>query len=277
MMDSRAHKKFTFQISCWSSGLHKCESRNKHVCGNDKEGMAYRAPITVPTAYPDGIYVLGWAWYGGGDFKDDSLFGDYYSCSFVKIEGGARLSSSSKPVFAPGLNTKHRDGCLSSTDRVGVCKREPCRGHKVQKRRPRDLPRSISSSDLKTSGSSPSRPSPSRGARGGRGAFKVGGLVVYSVKTKRGRDTGDRSIRIKARRYNKGFTLGLNVSGPVDKIVFKGSGLTHTESKAPFIVNGSSNGRLSALRCRRNQELRFTATVYGSGREETYKLSVKCV
>lgn len=278
MMDRRAHEKFTFQISCWSSGLHKCKSRNKHVCGNDKEGMAYKAPITVPTAYPDGVYVLGWAWYGGGDFKGDSFFGDYYSCSFVKITGGAPVSSASRPVFSPGYKTRYSDGCLSSTDRVGVCRTEPCRGHRMQKRRPRDLPRSISSRDLGSEGTSQTRPTGvGKGARGGRSAFRVGGLIVYSVKTMRGRDTGKKSIRVNTKRYSRGFTLGLSVSGPVEKVTFRGRGIRRTERKAPFIVNGNSNGRLSSLKCRRNQVMRFTATVYGLGRQEEHKFSVKCI
>lgn len=143
MMDKTAHKKFTFQISCWSSGLHRCYSRREEVCGNDAEGLAYEVPITVPSVYPDGVYVFGWAWYGGGDFRGRGFFGDYYSCSFIRIEGGSRLTTSYSPRFVAGSHQPSQSSCISSVDRIGVCSREPCRGPQIAPRRPRDLPRTI--------------------------------------------------------------------------------------------------------------------------------------
>lgn len=62
MMNKRMHDRFTFHITCWHSGLHKCSSRRKNVCGNDRQGKAYRTSVRVPTSYPDGLYAFGWSW-----------------------------------------------------------------------------------------------------------------------------------------------------------------------------------------------------------------------
>lgn len=286
MMDRRAHERFTFQISCWASGLHKCHSRNIHVCGNDAEGKAYKAPITVPTAYPDGVYVLGWAWYGGGDYRESSFFGDYYSCSFVRIQGGASVSANSRPVFVPGINTKFSDGCLSATDRVGVCSREPCNGRPVRKMTPRNLPRFISSSDLGTqeqvnsidqnNAQSPQR-APRKGRRGTRGSIKIKGIQVYNMKDGRAKGTRGNRIKVKTSRYRNGFTLGVQVSGDVEYVRFDMPGYSHNEYEPPYIVNGNTDGRLAALNCRRRQKLRLTVTAFGSGQEEKQSYTVNCI
>lgn len=119
MMDKEAHSKYAFHFTCMNRGPHHCYDRSYDVCGNDAQGMAWRTFVQVPTSYPDGIYVLGWSWYGGGDYKGDSFFGDYYSCSFIRIHGGVSVTNEFQPLF---------DGpkCLSATDRLGVCWKEPC-------------------------------------------------------------------------------------------------------------------------------------------------------
>lgn len=55
-------------------------------------------------------------------FNGESYFGDYYSCSYVTIRGGD-FEDVCHPVFEP---EKGRTTCLSSTNRLGVCVREPC-------------------------------------------------------------------------------------------------------------------------------------------------------
>lgn len=118
-MDKGAHETFAFQFLCMNSGLHDCADLSYDTCGNDAEGKAWQASVRVPTSYPDGVYVFGWSWYGGGDFRGRSFFGDYYSCSFVEIRGGAAITEEYAPVY---------DGrkCVSGTDRLGVCWSEPC-------------------------------------------------------------------------------------------------------------------------------------------------------
>lgn len=119
MMDKKAHDRFAFQFLCMNAGPHKCKDRSYDTCGNDFEGMAWQASVRVPTSYPDGVYVFGWSWYGGGNYLDRSFFGDYYSCSYIEIRGGLPVTTKYRPVF---------DGttCRSGTDRLGVCWREPC-------------------------------------------------------------------------------------------------------------------------------------------------------
>lgn len=287
MMDKAAHERFTFQISCWSSGLHNCGSRHERVCGNDADGKAYRVEITVPSAYPDGVYVFGWAWYGGGDFRGKSFFGDYYSCSFVRISGGKAVSAESKPVFRPGLNQKHNDACVSAADRVGVCWREPCHNGQVRPMKPRGLPRFIRSRDLGNSGPQENREPESshtnsnggnaRGARGSRNRFQVSGIQVYDLRTNRVKFNAKGNFKVKLSAFRKGFAVGLQVSGNVSKVIFRIRGHTHEEKVAPYIVNGNHGRKMERFRCRRRQKVRFTASVYGSdGSMKDYKYTVTC-
>lgn len=119
MMDKEAHKKFAFHYACMGTGLHICPIRTYDVCGNDGEGRAWQTQVRIPAVYPDGVYTFGWSWYGGGDYRDHSFFGDYYSCSFVRIRGGIALEESFVPIFANSV-------CRSSVNRLGVCWSEPC-------------------------------------------------------------------------------------------------------------------------------------------------------
>lgn len=119
MHDKAAHDKFAFQFLCMNEGPHTCPDRSYDVCGNDFEGQAWQARVQIPTSYPDGVYVFGWSWYGGGNYLDKSFFGDYYSCSYVEIRGGVPVTEYYEPRFPGGT-------CRSATDRLGVCWSEPC-------------------------------------------------------------------------------------------------------------------------------------------------------
>lgn len=119
MMDKKAHDKFAFQFLCMNAGPHSCPDRSYDTCGNDFEGMAWQARVKVPTSYPDGTYVFGWSWYGGGNYLDRSFFGDYYSCSYIEIRGGLPVAEEYQPVF-------DGNSCRSATDKLGLCWREPC-------------------------------------------------------------------------------------------------------------------------------------------------------
>lgn len=129
MMDHKAHEKFAFHYACMDQGGHQCPDRSFDVCGNDAEGWAWKTVVEVPRVYEDGVYVFGWSWYGGGDFRGLSFFGDYYACSFIRIQGGASLEEQFHPLF---------DGpsCPSSVDRLGVCWSEPCRIGRLQMMNP---------------------------------------------------------------------------------------------------------------------------------------------
>lgn len=119
IMDKKAHERFAFHFLCMNEGPHSCEDRSYNTCGNDFEGMAWQARVRVPTSYPDGVYVFGWSWYGGGNYLDRSFFGDYYSCSFVEIRGGVPVTEYYEPQYDGKI-------CRSSTDRLGQCWKEPC-------------------------------------------------------------------------------------------------------------------------------------------------------
>lgn len=136
MMDKKAHEKYAFHFLCMNEGLHRCPDRSYDTCGNDAEGMAWQKEVEVPTSYPDGVYVFGWSWYGGGDYRAMSFFGDYYSCSFVEIKGGVAVTDAYEPTW---------DGhkCVSSTDRLGVCWKEPCHVGRMYEMEPAEFKNGI--------------------------------------------------------------------------------------------------------------------------------------
>lgn len=76
MMSKDAHQRHAFWYTCWGAGETNCPSRDDITCGNDKNGKRYGTTITVPKNYKDGVYVLGYAWYGGGDYQEKSFFGE---------------------------------------------------------------------------------------------------------------------------------------------------------------------------------------------------------
>lgn len=112
------HARNAFRWSCWSHGQIRCRDGK---CGTDRKGWRYRQFITIPDVFPDGEYVLGFAWYGGSFFQ-----GDYYSCARVRVQGGAPLSKSYTATLEHA-----RDGkCESTANKLGICRREPCRGRR---------------------------------------------------------------------------------------------------------------------------------------------------
>ncbi|CAN8065553.1 unnamed protein product [Agarophyton chilense] len=149
MMHHNVHTRNAFHYSCW--GAHPVRASPNELrkqrfgfsmVGSDGEQHRYgkgyyTTTVTIPTSVPDGDYVLGWAWFGGtgGDLKSGTspqypysvgYFGDYYSCSFVRIRGGVYTPKYS-PRFINDMSQYSNAGCMSSTDRPGPCAREPCR------------------------------------------------------------------------------------------------------------------------------------------------------
>lgn len=284
VMNKNAHKRFTIQISCWSAGLHWCSSRNIHECGNDSEGKAYQVRITVPTSYPDGVYVFGWAWYGGGDHRGKSFFGDYYSCSFIRINGGDGPTAVWKPVFVPGANQKRTDACMSAANRVGVCPREPCHVGPVKPMYPTDLPSAIYRKDLDNGeGRCDSDNSESCGNvdqkpnKRTRLSFNVHGMKIIDVGTGNSRDTDGTRFSLKMSDYNQGFTLALRTSGRIGSVKFNVGKFSHTEYVAPYIINGNP-GRLHGFNvCRKNRTVDIRVTVTGIRNSLEYRFEMKCI
>ncbi|CAN8066953.1 unnamed protein product, partial [Agarophyton chilense] len=148
MMDRGAHGRNAFHYSCWGARpvlAARAELRKDRfgfsMIGSDGEQHGfgkgyYMTTVNIPTVVPDGNYVLAWAWFGGtgGGLRSGTkaqfpsshgYFGDYYSCSFVRIRGGVR-STSYRPRFINDMRKFSSAGCMSTTDRPGPCAREPC-------------------------------------------------------------------------------------------------------------------------------------------------------
>lgn len=127
MYSKYKHMKNTFLWTCADVGVSKCSTRNKkRDCRFDVRNDYFHHKIQIPKIYPDGVYVLGWTWYGGG--KEYGSFGDYYDCIYIKIKGGP-TEYAHRPNFKPGQSETGGSGlCRSTVNKLGVCWREPCPG-----------------------------------------------------------------------------------------------------------------------------------------------------
>lgn len=130
MFDAAWHKRMAFEWGCWTQNRFFCGKKDE--CGTDKDGFAYRNAMKVPTVYPDGDYVFAMVWFGGLHWRrQKALFSDYYTCAYVRIEGGA-LEKSHTPDFIVGTN--HREvapgTCRSTSAFAGECGGEPCDSNK---------------------------------------------------------------------------------------------------------------------------------------------------
>lgn len=148
-MNKKAHARNAFHYGCWGANPVVA---NRSELGADEFGFSlvggdgklhdgppsyYVTNVTIPTVVPDGVYVLGWVWYGGmgGSVQRNTpqsphkfgLFADYWSCSFVRVAGGYALQKVYKPLFVNDLAHIWKDGCNAANDRPGICVYEPCR------------------------------------------------------------------------------------------------------------------------------------------------------
>lgn len=148
MMDKSVHARNAFHYSCWGANPVVAKPNEK---GRDKFGFSlvggdgashnlpkayYTVNITIPPVIPDGDYVLGWVWFGGvgGSISQNKpskpyplgLFGDYWSCAFVKIKGGKKLESEYRPEFVNDMQQYWKGGCHAAQDSPGKCVYEPC-------------------------------------------------------------------------------------------------------------------------------------------------------
>lgn len=127
-MNSRnAHIKYALQYGCWESGEYDCRAAGDS-CGTDKRKRAFRRWLKIPTTYPDGDYVVGYVWFGGLHYRrEKGQFPDFWSCSFVKIRGGAPLGGWHRAKFVPGWGRGIVGGkCQTSASGVGDCARYGC-------------------------------------------------------------------------------------------------------------------------------------------------------
>lgn len=149
MMKKTAHTRNAFHFSCWGANVRVATKKERTVdrwgfsiAGNDGENHPfppayYETEAVIPRCVPDGDYVLGWVWYGGvessvkGNGKQEpginGVFGDYWSCAFVKVRGG-ELRNEEEKVFVNDMQEYSNEGCMAVSDRPGICAREPCFG-----------------------------------------------------------------------------------------------------------------------------------------------------
>lgn len=129
MFSKDAHAFYAFRYACWSATEFFCnEYEKQRDCHYDFENKAYKTDISIPTVIPDGVYVFGFAWYGGG--RDLDSFGDYYDCAYVEIKGGPLTDAHSVTFESPN------GYCDSQSDKIGDCAVEPCYEHETAQRAP---------------------------------------------------------------------------------------------------------------------------------------------
>jgi len=247
-MSKQAHNRLTFRWACYNSDRHECHGSE---CGTDSE--AYRTKVEIPSSFPDGEYILGWAWFGG-TVQKKSKFGDYYSCSSVVIRGGP-LKRSYMPKFIPGENLGGATNCSASTNRPGKCIREPCDGLVERGMVPYRFsdgrkPSPILSSWFRNSTNmfsspSPRPPSPSPSPvylEDKRGPVLVTGLVLINADT--GADiTSEVNKTIHLSNADKNITFVALTSGPVDVVRFYlNGGWIRREFVPPYSFWGDISG-----------------------------------
>lgn len=90
-MDAAFHTRAAFHYSCWDAGAARCHGgwQTYRDCKYDHDKLYYRRRLRLPAVYPDGLYVLGFAWWGGLDRGKgfNAALGDYYDCRCVVIGG----------------------------------------------------------------------------------------------------------------------------------------------------------------------------------------------
>lgn len=253
-MNKMMHKRMAFRYACFDSDKHTCwfDTSKERRCGTDT--FLHRTRVVIPTALEDGMYVLGFAWFGGA-VGENSLFADYWSCARVKIRGGP-ITHSYQPVFEPGENLPEKSGkmCPSTTADVGRCPVEPCYGFKKKLRvpavfnnaAPAAILREWSRADTVTPHEIvviiPKAPEAWVPLR----THGIKGLNLIDTET----------MEIYASRYStviplvmyNGLTFEAMVTGEVRRVKFvikDDSGVflyTRTEQKAPYYCFGDDNG-----------------------------------
>lgn len=127
MYNKQRHKANAFLYTCADINTQRCSRRfRKRDCKFDKQQLFYKHRIEIPRNVLDGVYVLGWVWYGGG--SRFGKLGDYYDCVYIKVEGGP-IAYVHRPQFRPGTTRSGSGGkCSATVNKVGICWREPCPG-----------------------------------------------------------------------------------------------------------------------------------------------------
>lgn len=127
-----AHRRYAFYYGCWEQNRHRCRNR---PCGSDRDGVAFRRRITIPSVIPNGVYVFSYMWFGGlSESRRTGRYGCYTSCSYIRIRGGRKITKMFRPIFRAGKTGRHstrpNGKCFTSAKsewdcRWGCPKRKP--------------------------------------------------------------------------------------------------------------------------------------------------------
>lgn len=237
------------------------------------------------------------------------VFRSYWSCSFIRIQGGP-YEKSSAPVFSPGAGQPD-GGCWSAADRPGVCPSEPCHGKAVTLKKPYGVGGSVAgsqgyapeqasapqaapeppapapTSDYKGNGGNSltgdGNRGPGGGGNGNDGGDKRsdggGGIISYIslVNVGNGAKTtisGSRSFKMAD------FWAGVNVEAVVNgqaHVRFDWEGHSRTERVAPYALAGNRGNTFKkwtwGLPLGREFPVKITAT--SNGRSQTVVVKLK--
>ena len=231
MMDKEAHARNAFHFSCW--GAHPKRATNVEkahdrwgfsLVGSDgRHGVGagyYTERVQVPPVVPDGEYILGWTWYGGTGGKvfgnkpqrpkDHSYFGDYWSCSFVRVHGGVEVAHKYTPVFHNGMSQFSKKGCMAFTDRPGVCAVEPCENIKGRYQKPAEFKKGVPKAITPDNFESEEWTKSSKGMQTGFGRWDWGQKIrMPTPSPKPRRKRMQKSFRWNGRRYFVGVSACL--------------------------------------------------------------------
>jgi len=185
-------------------------------------------------------------WYGGGKFGQ---FGDYYDCSYIRIQGGNDVAGEHQVTFEAGINTtlSSTSGCLAAVDRIGACPYEArglqCAKAKVQ------LPKGFQVGDAAPQKvySAPLVATQARAARPSSGYPIIADLTIWLVYPNRSMATVGMYPRINKHRM-PALTVSATTRGVVDMVEWYVDGIkVSTQRGTPYYLTGMTQSTRRAV------------------------------
>lgn len=235
-------------------------------------------------------------------------FNSYYSCSFVRIQGGTYTEGSTTAIDGGGE-------CWSATDRPGVCSQEPCLGKGVSLTRPHmqnggyvapaaqpannedsGSDRSDSGSDRSDSGSdsSDSGSDSSDSGAGDQGSGSnnlvsgsnnlvsgsnnqesgsdvIARILMVDLATSQSTDLWSNSLGyFKAADYPRGFNVEVQISGSASHVEFEWEGNYKREGTGPYLLAGNIGAKYGRWRnYPKGYDFTLTVNAYVSGKKHS--------
>lgn len=185
-------------------------------------------------------------WYGGGKFGQ---FGDYYDCSYIRIQGGNDVADEYQVTFEAGINTTiaSTSGCLAAVDRIGACPYEArglqCAKAKVQ------LPKGFKVGDAAPQKvySAPLVATQARAARPRSGYPGIADLTIWLVYHNRSMATVGLYPRINKHQM-PAMTVSATTRGAVDMVEWYVDGIkVSTQRGGPYYLTGMTQSTRRAV------------------------------